>query len=349
MGRVFPLLLLLLLPLGRGGAAAGTAPRLADWMGDLLPVLGNLTLHDLALPGTHDTLTYDLSSTVADNANDLPTWASWLLHTFHAVDGFVGKFIRSNAQTQSLDVTAQLDAGVRFLDLRATFTSPPDSALGRKDWYSLHMVESNRKFVAYINATAAWMNAHPREVVAIFLTRHGCQQCTGDAQYPGATNADKQACWAQIKAAFAAAGVGLIPNSVRLNETALSTLAARNTRAVVYAGDWVNFTASDPLAWDAARFMYNGAAGQDVQNMAGAFAGWDAFYRNNKAQRAQLKARDTFFLMSLAGSPPTSVVEDAAEVAAAAAVGLHPKSLLDKCAAQANIPNLTGWCPATLD
>ena len=103
---------------------ASPPPRLSSWMGDLEPVLGNLTLLDLALPGTHDTLTYDLSSTVADDANDLPTWASWLLHTFHSLDGFVGDFIRQNAQTQEHNVTTQLESGIRFLDLRTIYTSP---------------------------------------------------------------------------------------------------------------------------------------------------------------------------------------------------------------------------------
>jgi hypothetical protein len=332
-------------------SAAAADPRAVPgeaWMTRLAPVVGNLTLLDLALPGTHDTLTQDLSATVADNANDLPSWAAWLLHTFRAVDGFVGRFIRANAQTQTLNVTAQLRAGARFLDLRTTFTSPPDSALGAKDWYSLHMVESNKKFMAYVNATAEFLRDHPGEVVALFLTRHGCQACTGDKQYPGATNAEKQHLWAQIKMAFDGAGVGLVPTTTSVNSTSINTLVRRNQRVVIYAGDWVNFTGSDPLAWDAARYMFNGAAGGDVQNMVSSFAGWDKFYRNNHAQRAQLKASNTFFLMSLAGSPPTQVVQYAAEIAAAASVGLHPKSLLEKCAAVANIPNLSSYCPATL-
>jgi len=33
----------------------------SNWMGELLPVIGNQTLLDLSLPGTHDTQTYDLS------------------------------------------------------------------------------------------------------------------------------------------------------------------------------------------------------------------------------------------------------------------------------------------------
>ena len=47
-----------------------------------MPIIGNQTLMDLALPGTHDTLTYDLSTTVADSANDLPSVVSWFLHEF---------------------------------------------------------------------------------------------------------------------------------------------------------------------------------------------------------------------------------------------------------------------------
>ena len=105
---------------------------LSDWMGHLLPVLGNETVMDLGLPGTHDTLTYDLSETVAQNANDLPSWLSWLLHTFHSADGFVGRFIRGEAQTQNFDVTQQLEAGMRFLDIRFVYSAGPSSAVSSK-------------------------------------------------------------------------------------------------------------------------------------------------------------------------------------------------------------------------
>ncbi len=49
-------------------AAAGAEP-LADvpmdyWMTALFPILANYTLFDLSLPGTHDSMTWDLSTTV---------------------------------------------------------------------------------------------------------------------------------------------------------------------------------------------------------------------------------------------------------------------------------------------
>jgi len=330
-------------------------PRLADWMGDVQPLIGNLTLLDLSLPGTHDTLTYDLSSTVADNANDLPSWASFLLHTFHSIDGVVGDFIKQNAVTQEINVTQQLNAGVRFLDLRTIYTSAPDSALKKKDWYSLHMVESNQRSMFYFSAVAKFLQQHPTEVVVVMLTRHGCQQCTGDQQYPGATNAEKQSFWTQIKRVFQEYNVGFIPSGgpgrASVNTTSLSKLIASNRRVLMYTGDYVNFTASDPLAWDAGKYLYNGGAGENVNNMKASFAGWDSFYRSNAKQREKFKAANTFFLMSLAGSPPQQLVQVAGEIYLESKIGLPPsKSLLKKCSDLVNIPNVSQtWCPSTLN
>jgi hypothetical protein len=326
--------------------------RLQSWFGDLLPIIGNLTLLDISLPGTHDTLTYDLSTTVADNANDLPSWASWLLHTFRSFDTFVGKVIRQNAMTQELNVTAQLNAGIRFLDLRTIYTAPPTQALGKHDWYSLHMVESNQKSMVYFNAVADFLHTHPTEIVVIMLTRHGCQQCTGDQQYPGSTTANEQAFWAQIKEAFATAGVGFVPsagvNYSSVNSTTIATLVANNQRVLLYAGDYGNFTKSDPLAWDG-NYVLNGAAGENVANLTQSFVAWDEFYRNNAQQREDLKRQNKFFLMSLAGSPPGDVTQYAAEIYMAKLIGLHPKDLVQKCAANIHIPNLTDWCPSSLN
>ena len=39
-------------------------------MGSLNDVIGNLTILDLSLPGTHDSLTYDLSTTISDGGID---------------------------------------------------------------------------------------------------------------------------------------------------------------------------------------------------------------------------------------------------------------------------------------
>jgi hypothetical protein len=44
---------------------------LANWMGAIAPALAHATLLDMALPGTHDTMTYDLT-TVSPHPNPPP-------------------------------------------------------------------------------------------------------------------------------------------------------------------------------------------------------------------------------------------------------------------------------------
>jgi hypothetical protein len=60
----------------------------ANWMRDLMPIIGNATLLDLSLPGSHDTLTYDTSVTVADDAELIPPRLATILHSLGDFLGF---------------------------------------------------------------------------------------------------------------------------------------------------------------------------------------------------------------------------------------------------------------------
>eukprot|EP00051_Salpingoeca_urceolata_P020692 m.313741 g.313741 ORF g.313741 m.313741 type:complete len:150 (+) comp19664_c0_seq23:4575-5024(+) len=107
----------------------------STWMAYLNPLLSDKTILDLSLPGTHDTLTFDLSTTVSDGANDLPPDVAWVLHEFH--DFVPGHFIRDQAKTQGLNITEQLENGIRFLDFRIMFSAPPaHSAFDHHSWVS---------------------------------------------------------------------------------------------------------------------------------------------------------------------------------------------------------------------
>merc|ERR1711977_300224 len=104
-------------------------------MHHLMPVIGNATIFDLSLPGTHDTLTYDLSTQTSDGGDDGHDILSKILHDIPwAVPG---SFIRRFGVTQGLDVVDQLENGMRFLDLRIMYTSD--------DWYGLHFLQTNQK------------------------------------------------------------------------------------------------------------------------------------------------------------------------------------------------------------
>jgi hypothetical protein len=54
---------------------------------------------DLSLPGTHDTLTYDLSLLVSERANDIPLEFSYLLNHYMEYVPLIGKYMRSQAKT----------------------------------------------------------------------------------------------------------------------------------------------------------------------------------------------------------------------------------------------------------
>jgi hypothetical protein len=55
---------------------------LENWIGNTLPFIGGATLHELTLPGSHDSMTYDLSETVADGGVDDHPEIAVILHDF---------------------------------------------------------------------------------------------------------------------------------------------------------------------------------------------------------------------------------------------------------------------------
>uniref|UniRef100_D3Z5Z4 Phosphatidylinositol-specific phospholipase C, X domain containing 1 n=1 Tax=Mus musculus TaxID=10090 RepID=D3Z5Z4_MOUSE len=86
----------------------------ADWMSQLCPQLWDVPLHHLSIPGSHDTMTYCLN-----RKSRISRASSWLLHLLGRVVPFItGPVVMKWSVTQTLDVTQQLDAGVRYLDLR---------------------------------------------------------------------------------------------------------------------------------------------------------------------------------------------------------------------------------------
>jgi len=321
-------------------------PRHSDWMKDLLPVIGDQSIMDLSLPGTHDSLSYDLSTTVAQDANSLPHWLSNVLHLFHGEDKEIGSFIRSLAQTQPLNVTSQLEAGVRFLDFRVAFTSGPHHT-GTKGWYSLHMVESNKPALAYAKLVADFLHKHTSEVLVVFMSYHGNEHNTGEGQYPGASVSDKQRFWGQVKAVF---GEDVFFNSSqrRVNETSLSDLVQSNQRLIMYTADWAEMTGKDPLALDAAHQFTNDGWGNSLSDLPTAFENWNANFKSSAAIRQHLKQTDTFYLASLAGGESKGIVGYIAEVDVLSKLHLNTFETMEKCAATFHIPNTTAWCPMTL-
>jgi hypothetical protein len=208
---------------------------LSSWMTCLFPLISNLTVLDLQLPGTHDTLTFHLSDRIADNANDIsPALAAFLHDIIRPPIAFVGAFIKSMAVTQRLNLPQQLDAGIRFFDLRCTFSRPPSAGARQRvaeQWVGLHFVETVLAFTEYLADIRRWLDEHPNEIVVMSVTRHGDFCLNGPGQFPGCDQGEKDALWAALSTTFD----GLLMNHSQgsLNETTLEQLLDRGQRVVV--------------------------------------------------------------------------------------------------------------------
>jgi hypothetical protein len=166
LARVLLSSVVLLLPVFFASSGDGAVAP-ASWMHDLTPVIEGHRVLDLSFPGTHDALTCDLSLRIAENSNDLPPWLSDLLHKYFP--GFnngtfahkVESFIRDQARTQVSNITAQLNAGIRFIDFRITYTQGPQNG-APYEWYGLHTLETVHPALTYLREVFSPSFSRPR-------------------------------------------------------------------------------------------------------------------------------------------------------------------------------------------
>jgi len=319
----------------------GTSQFLSDWMGSVMPIIGDSTLLDLSLPGTHDTLTYDLSTTVSEGGMDEALRLAQLLHkATSVVPDFIEDYIRSGAQCQDLSITQQLDAGIRFLDIRMMleYTDSPSV------WYSLHMMQSRSPSLEYFKQIRSWMDTHPSEVVVMWLSKHGSECATGEDQYPKVGIEQKQRFWGEILHVFE--GVAVDFSQTRLNETSVSDMVQRGHRAAFYVADFVEMTGYS--ADSSPRFALDSCL---IDNQLGTSGYTDAVqkqrdtYAAADARKAADKSEQRFYLLSLAGNM---------DYTNAALIKFSPfdvlandTALTAKCAATFGLDGMD-WCPETL-
>eukprot|EP00127_Corallochytrium_limacisporum_P004976 Clim_evm50s195 gene=Clim_evmTU50s195 len=286
---------------------------LGNWMGQLKPYIGNLSMLDLSIPGSHDTLTYDLSAYESDDGYDMPTELSDLIHELQSkfpLDN-LGNWVRDQSQTQALSVTQQLDNGVRYIDFRMTYsTGPGDNNQNPNewDWYGIHMVETNNPTSTYFTEIKEWMNDHPQEVVLITLSQHGNLCKNGTDQYPGTTTEIQQQQWNDILDVFG----NMVVNTAAqpLKTTSIAELTADGPRVVFYASNWEQFTNSDDRAYDACAHVDNTVLNHNLDDIPGMVSELNGIYENASKIRAQNKENDTLYLLSMAEDPPGNALKN---------------------------------------
>ncbi|XP_072540488.1 PI-PLC X domain-containing protein 1 isoform X2 [Salminus brasiliensis] len=130
-----------------------------DWMSTLPEELWHIPLTSLAIPGSHDAMSYclDITSPLVRSESD----------ALRLLDGvfycFTRPVIYKWATTQVKDIVEQLQAGIRYFDLRIAHR-PNDTS---DDLYFTHVIYTQLTVVETLQAVAAWLSDHPKEIVIL--------------------------------------------------------------------------------------------------------------------------------------------------------------------------------------
>ncbi|CAE7225393.1 Plcxd1, partial [Symbiodinium sp. KB8] len=190
--------------------------------------IGHLTLPSLCLPGTHDSLTYDL----CDHPARGDTLPELMFSLPRPVTSFIMRELTVKLATcQKITIREQLDAGIRFIDFRVIWS--PDRGM----WVGVHGVETRDRAWSYLMQIRDWLEHHPTEIVVLWLSRHGNEKERGEEQYPHRSPEQKQGFFEQILEVFG------------------------GRRVVLICSDYVEFTGRSPFALDAADKLVNALPG----------------------------------------------------------------------------------------
>ncbi|XP_030289772.1 PI-PLC X domain-containing protein 1 [Sparus aurata] len=130
-----------------------------DWMSALPEQLWDVPLSDMAIPGSHDAMSYclDINSPLVRSESDC----------FRLLDGLFYCFTRPAifrwSTTQDKSIEEQLSMGIRYFDLRVA-RKPNDSS---GDLYFTHVIYTHLTVLETLSSVAAWLDSHQKEVVIL--------------------------------------------------------------------------------------------------------------------------------------------------------------------------------------
>ncbi|XP_028423450.1 PI-PLC X domain-containing protein 1-like [Perca flavescens] len=139
--------------------STGEVASYSDWMSQLAPELHDTPLYKLAIPGSHDSMSYDLDINSAIIEPDRLKQFSPLL--------YIRELVRTAATTQDVTITQQLDAGVRYFDLRiAHKTNDPEP----NKFYFYHGLCTRTDVETVLRDINDWAEKHPKEILILALS-----------------------------------------------------------------------------------------------------------------------------------------------------------------------------------
>ncbi|CAG5933937.1 unnamed protein product [Menidia menidia] len=132
--------------------------RNPDWMARIPDVLRDVPLCDLAIPGSHDSMSFclDVSSPVVGSESCL------LRLTDRLLPCLTRPCVYRWATTQQSVLSDQCELGVRFLDLRIA-----KKPTGGDKLFFAHGIYTLMTVKEALRELARWLDAHPKEVVIV--------------------------------------------------------------------------------------------------------------------------------------------------------------------------------------
>jgi hypothetical protein len=172
---------------GRPTAAAvhHCAAQPAKWMGCLVKAdsaFGSLPVSSLALPGSHNAGTFNLDPQAFDTASGSKC------STYTAQDLQQEPAVNRWSETQDESITAQLNQGVRVIDLNVAYNGDGNPLIG---WRVTQTQYSDWPLYDTLDQVAHWAKGHKSEMVIVDL-RNVC-----------ADNSRSKAAWAGLFQNFA--------------------------------------------------------------------------------------------------------------------------------------------------
>ncbi|KAM4629003.1 PI-PLC X domain-containing protein 1 [Polymixia lowei] len=130
-----------------------------EWMSSLPEELWDIPISNLAIPGSHDAMSYclDVNSPLVRSESD----------TFRLLDRLFYCLTRPAifrwATTQDKGIVEQLSMGIRFFDLRIA-RKPRDSS---NYLYFKHVIYTHLTVLETLMSVAIWLESHPKEIIIL--------------------------------------------------------------------------------------------------------------------------------------------------------------------------------------
>ncbi|KAM9321495.1 PI-PLC X domain-containing protein 1 [Gastrophryne carolinensis] len=130
-----------------------------QWMSKLCEELWDIPLYNLSIPGSHDTMTYCL-----DRCSPIDPQSPKLMRFLEKyVPCVTRNIIFRWTTTQSLTVAQQLDAGIRYLDLRIAHR--PD--VPSPNLYFVHGFYTSVTVEEILHEISDWLQKNPKELLIL--------------------------------------------------------------------------------------------------------------------------------------------------------------------------------------